>query len=80
MHLSKGSDEGQIFYEQSGGGVTLSGGEVLISQHMDYVEEVCHKLHENSVSIFIDTSGYTDYKNLKRILPYVQMFFSTTSR
>ena len=64
----------KIFYEQSGGGVTLSGGEVMASQHMDYVEEVCRKLHENGVSVFIDTSGYTDYENLKRILPYVDVF------
>ena len=41
---------------------------------MDYVEEVCRKLHENGVSVFIDTSGYTDYENLKRILPYVDVF------
>ena len=54
--------------------MTLSGGEVMASQHMDYVEEVCRKLHENGVSVFIDTSGYTDYENLKRILPYVDVF------
>ncbi|MBR3706783.1 MAG: radical SAM protein, partial [Firmicutes bacterium] len=29
----------QIFYDQSGGGVTISGGEVM-DQDMDYVEEV----------------------------------------
>ena len=72
--LVKEAMKDKIFYEQSGGGVTLSGGEVMASQHMDYVEEVCRRLHENGVSIFIDTSGYTDYKNLKRILPYVDVF------
>ena len=72
--LVKEAMKDKIFYEQSGGGVTLSGGEVMASQHMDYVEEVCRKLHENGVSIFIDTSGYTDYENLKRILPYVDVF------
>ena len=72
--LVKEAMKDKIFYEQSGGGVTLSGGEVMASQHMVYVEEVCRKLHENGVSIFIDTSGYTDYKNLKRILPYVDVF------
>ena len=42
---------------------------------MDYVEEVCQQApREPSVSIFIDTSGYTDYKNLKRVLPYVDVF------
>ena len=72
--LVKEAMKDKIFYEQSGGGVTLSGGEVMSSQHMDYVEEVCRKLHENGVSVFIDTSGYTDYENLKRILPYVDVF------
>ena len=72
--LVKEAMKDKIFYEQSGGGVTLSGGEVMASQHMDYVEEVCRKLHENGVSVFIDTSGYTDYENLKRILPYIDVF------
>ena len=72
--LVKEAMKDKISYEQSGGGVTLSGGEVMASQHMDYVEEVCRKLHENGVSIFIDTSGYTDYENLKRVLPYVDVF------
>lgn len=72
--LVKEAMKDKIFYEQSGGGVTLSGGEVMASQHMDYVEKVCRKLHENGVSVFIDTSGYTDYANLKRILPYVDVF------
>ena len=72
--LVKEAMKDKIFYEQSGGGVTLSGGEVMASQHMDYVEEVCRKLHENGVSVFIDTSGYTDYENLKRILRYVDVF------
>ena len=72
--LVKEAMKDKIFYEQSGGGVTLSGGEVMASQHMDYVEEVCRKLHENGVSVFIDTSGYTDYENLKRIRPYVDVF------
>ena len=71
--LVKEAMKDKIFYEQSGGGVTLSGGEVMASQHMDYVEKVCRKLHENGVSVFIDTSGYTDYANLKRILPYVDV-------
>ncbi len=72
--LVKEAMKDKIFYDQSGGGVTLSGGEVMASQHMDYVEEVCRRLHENGVSVFIDTSGYTDYANLKRILPYVDVF------
>lgn len=72
--LVKEAMKDKIFYEQSGGGVTLSGGEVLTCRDMDYVEQVCRKLHENGVSVYIDTSGYAPYENLKRLLPYVDVF------
>ena len=63
----------RIFYEQSGGGVTLSGGEVM-AQNIDFVEELCRQLHREGVSIFIDTSGFCPYANFERILPYVDTF------
>ncbi len=72
--LVKEAMKDKVFYEQSGGGVTLSGGEVLACQNMDYVEELCRKLHENGLSVYIDTSGYAPYENLKRLLPYVDVF------
>lgn len=72
--LIKEAKKDQMFYEQSGGGVTLSGGEVMASQHMDYVEALCKRLHNEGISVFIDTSGYTPYENLKRLLPYVDVF------
>ncbi len=63
----------KIFYEQSGGGVTLSGGEVM-TQNMDFVEELCRKLHEADVRVYIDTCGYAPYERFERILPYVDVF------
>lgn len=33
-----------MFYEESGGGVTLSGGEVMCMD-MDYIEELVKQLH-----------------------------------
>lgn len=63
----------EIFYEQSGGGVTLSGGEVM-TMNMDYVTELCRKLHREGISITIDTCGYAPYENFERILEYTDVF------
>lgn len=71
--LVKKAARDKLFYEQSGGGVTLSGGEVMV-QDMDYVEELCRRLHEQGIRIFIDTSGHCPYENFKRILPYMDIF------
>lgn len=63
----------QVFYEQSGGGVTLSGGEVM-TQNMDYVENLCRELKKHNISIGIDTCGYAARENFARLLPYVDFF------
>jgi pyruvate formate lyase activating enzyme len=66
-------EKDKVFYEQSGGGVTFSGGEVL-AQDMDYIEELLSKLHGKGYRINIDTSGYAPFDHIKRILPYVDTF------
>ena len=71
--LVKKAARDKLFYEQSGGGVTLSGGEVMV-QDMDFVEELCRRLHEQGIRIFIDTSGHCPYENFKRILPFTDIF------
>lgn len=63
----------EMFYEQSGGGVTLSGGEVMTAD-MDYVEALVRQLHRNGISVTIDTCGQAPYENFERILPYVDTF------
>lgn len=63
----------RMFYDRSGGGVTLSGGEVM-AMDMDFVEALCKKLHREGVSIFIDTCGFAPYESFERLLPYVDVF------
>ena len=62
-----------MFYEESGGGVTLSGGEVMTAD-MDYVEELAKKLYRHGITVTIDTCGQAPYENFARILPYVDTF------
>lgn len=72
--LAKAAKKDMPFYEQSGGGVTLSGGEVMSMQDMDYVEELCRKLKREGISVFIDTSGFAPYEHFERLLPYADAF------
>lgn len=63
----------QMFYEESGGGVTLSGGEVM-AMDIDYILELAKELKRQDVTLTIDTCGYVPYDRFQKILPYVNTF------
>ncbi len=71
--LIKEVEKDRMFYEESNGGITLSGGEVM-TQNMDYVEELLKKLKRRGHNIAIDTCGQAPYENYKRVLNYVDNF------
>lgn len=58
------------FYEESGGGVTLSGGEVM-TQDIDFLENLCKQIKHKDYNIAIDTCGYAPKEHYERLLPYV---------
>lgn len=62
-----------MFYEESGGGVTLSGGEVMC-QDIEYLEKLVNRLHDKDIDIAIDTCGYAPQDNFKRIYSKVDRF------
>ncbi len=63
----------QIFYEDSGGGVTFSGGEVM-TMDMDYILAAARELHRQDITLTIDTCGYVPYEKFESLLPYVDTF------
>lgn len=71
--LVKELKKDEMFYEESGGGVTLSGGEVMCAD-MDFVEELARELNHQGITVTIDTSGYAPYEHFERILPYTETF------
>lgn len=71
--LVKELKKDEMFYEQSGGGVTLSGGEVMTAD-IDYIEALVKKLDRLGISVVIDTCGQAPYGNFERILPYIDTF------
>lgn len=63
----------RVFYEQSHGGVTLSGGEVL-AQNMEYVTKLMRRLAADGIRVNIDTCGHVPREHLKQVLPYTDCF------
>ncbi len=62
-----------LFYDQSGGGVTLSGGEIL-AQDINVVESLAKMLHSRGITLVIDTCGDIPYDRFVRVIPYTQWF------
>lgn len=71
--LLKEAAKDEILYEESGGGVTLSGGEVM-AQSADFLEDVTRRLKDRGFNVAIDTCGYTSFANFERIMPYIDVF------
>lgn len=63
----------RMFYEQSGGGVTLSGGEVMTID-TDYLKALCRELHREGIDLAVDTCGQAPFERFEEILPYVSTF------
>lgn len=63
----------QVYYDQSGGGVTLSGGEVM-TQDINYIVQLTSALARRGVSVAIDTSGVAPSENFEKLSPYVDIW------
>ena len=69
--LMEGVLRDRPFYEDSGGGVTLSGGESLLQ--IDFVEEFCSACRDVGLSVAVETSGAVPFDSFRRILPFVDL-------
>jgi len=63
----------RIFFDQSGGGVTLSGGEPLMQA--EFVRDFLVLCGESGYSTVLDTSGYCGYNSFEIILNLVDTFY-----
>jgi len=66
-------EKDRIFYEQSDGGVTLSGGEPL-AQDIEYISALLRELARKGISTVIDTCGDVPYENFEAVLHYTDFF------
>ena len=63
----------RAFHEDSGGGVTLSGGEPLLQ--IDFVEEFCSACRGESVPVAVETCGAVPWTAFEKVLPHVDSFY-----
>lgn len=62
----------KIFYENSGGGVTFSGGECMLQ--IDFLEEILKACKQNGIHTAVDTAGNVPFEYFDRILPHTNLF------
>jgi len=61
------------FYDQSGGGVTISGGEPLLQR--EFLLEILKTCKAWDIHTIVDTCGHVPWNALAEILPYTDSFF-----
>lgn len=64
--------EDKDFYETSGGGITISGGECLT--HPEFCEELLKRLKDEKMHTAVDTCGFVSKEALDKVIPYTDIF------
>jgi glycyl-radical enzyme activating protein len=59
----------KVFYEVSGGGVTISGGEPMVQP--EFTGALAYRLHGEGIRTFLDTNGNWAWDDFQEILPYL---------
>ncbi len=61
-----------VFYEESGGGVTFSGGEPLYQPR--FLLELLRKMKNESFHTALDTTGYASESIIEEVIPFTDLF------
>jgi len=64
--------EDKMFYDESGGGVTLSGGECLMNS--EFCAELLKRLKAEGIHTAVDTSGFVTKKAIDTVFPFTDIF------
>lgn len=62
----------EVFFQNGGGGVTLSGGECLAQP--DFAVALAKCFFDRGISVYVDTCGYAKRETFERIIPYTDKF------
>ena len=63
----------RVFYEHSGGGVTISGGEPLAQPA--FTLEIAKRLRLEGIHTILETSGMGKWTDLNSLIPYIDHFY-----
>jgi pyruvate formate lyase activating enzyme len=70
--LFKEIEKDRIFYDESGGGVTFSGGEPTAQP--EFLEAALTRCLQEGIHTVVDTSGFAEKDVFKKILPFTNLF------
>ena len=62
------------YYDESGGGVTLSGGECLL--HGDFCAELLKRCRDEGIHTTVETALFVPWASVEAVLPYVDHVFA----
>ncbi len=62
----------RAYYETSGGGLTISGGEPLL--HPAFVARLARAAMEEGIHVAVETSGAVPWRNIEPSLPYIDRY------
>ena len=62
----------RVFFEESGGGVTFSGGEPM--RQIGFLKDILHLCKESNIGTAVDTCGYVPWENFDRISENTDLF------
>jgi len=70
--IMKEIEKDVLFYDESGGGVTFSGGEPLFQP--DFLNTLLEECREKNIHTVVDTCGYASYETIDKISDRVDLF------
>jgi pyruvate formate lyase activating enzyme len=63
----------RAYYKQSGGGVTLSGGEPLLQA--EAAAELARRCRSEGIHTALETAGHVPWRNIERLLPWLDLLY-----
>ena len=62
----------RIYYNRSGGGLTLSGGECL--GQIDFTRDLLRGAKERGINTAIESTGFADWAKIEQLIPYLDVY------
>jgi pyruvate formate lyase activating enzyme len=66
-------EQDQAFFAQSGGGITVSGGECMLSA--DFLAALLAEAHNRGMNTAVETASNVPYQNMEKVLPHVDFVY-----
>ena len=60
------------YYRRSGGGLTLSGGEML--GQIDFARDLLRAAQENGLHTAVESTAFSPFENIEKVLPYIDLY------